>query len=348
MEQGIRFKPKKGKFYQMHNSNHAYNGELGEWRSQAHEEGHHSGGDGALDGHHEGGGSGGGGGSEHLDNSDYKPQFESMAQQIEHRQQANSIQTASLGHAAPVPPPVEEAPAPEEPPAPEETPEPEPEEPNQPPEEPPQPPEDVPPPSPPASDLPLKIVGGVALGAAAIGAAALGTVAVAKAIHSAVNKNKEAAAEDEPAAEEEGEEEGEEEAEEEAADEAATGDEVMEEAGLSAETMAMVGAGALGVAALGAAGLLAAGMMAGMMSQVDMLRKKKEMLEDELAIEHIVIEEFEKYLDELKEIKNEFGLLAKNTDVATDQLCNYFNFTKDQMTETLQMKQEDEEDMVRL
>lgn len=122
----------------------------------------------------------------------------------------------------------------------------------------------------------------------------------------------------------------------------------MTEGMLSADTMAMLGAGALGVAALGAAGMLAAGMMGMMGDEDEMLRKKIELLQQELAIEHMAIDEFDKYLDDLKNVKMEFGMLAKNTDVQTDELCNYFDFVQDQMTDTLADKKDDEEDMLSL
>jgi Tfp pilus assembly protein PilO len=119
----------------------------------------------------------------------------------------------------------------------------------------------------------------------------------------------------------------------------------MAEEGLSADTMAMLGAGALGVAALAGLGMLAAGMMGGL-SEADMLRKKIEMLQEALAIENIAIDEFEKYLDQLKDVKTEFGMLAKNTEVQTDELCNYLDFVNEQMTDSLAGKKEDEEDML--
>jgi len=98
---------------------------------------------------------------------------------------------------------------------------------------------------------------------------------------------------------------------------------------------------------LAAAGMLAAGMMGGL-SEADLLRKKIEMLQEALAIENIAIDEFDKYLDQLKEVKTEFGMLAKNTEVQTDELCNYLDFVNEQMTDSLASKKEDEDDVFKV
>ena len=336
MESGIKFRPHKGKMWHQHLSPHHYDQPLGEFRETDHGgSGHHSGGDGAA------GGGGDSGHSLNYDPSGYQPRFKPMKQQLQEKKQTDSIQTASLGQ-TPVAP-VEEAPA--EVPEPEiATPEPTietPESTSQP-----APPVEAPPQPPAPPTIPAILP--IAAAAIAVPVAVAAGIGIGKAIHHAITNNSGSKEEtQEEAAEGEGEEEGEgegEAAEEEAGETPAGAEDVMAEAGLEADTMAMLGAGALGVAALAGAGLLAAGL-AGMMSETDMLRKKKEMLEDELEIEKIVIDEFDKYLDELKGIKNEFWMLGKNVGVETDQLCNYFDFTVDQMTETLNNKKDEEDDV---
>ena len=319
------FKPNKGRQYYKKLSKHSYDGPLGEYRKKR---------VGAAGGE-AGGEEGGSMGTIDYKSMAYKPQFMSMNEQFKEDQKKQTLKTASIGHPIVLPQVVApEAPTIEEPEVTEpldgqkEEPVEDPEAGNSPEEEPvDEEPvvEETPPEEEPAEEVepvPAEVP------------------------------------EEEPA-EEEPEEPEETEVEEaaaaggaaeaveetEAGEAMATPEGMMEEMGLSTETMAMMGAGALGVAALAGLGMLAAGALAGMGSANDLLKKKIEMLENELAIEEIAISEFQKSNTGTKEVRTEIEMLKSNIEVQTDELRKNMDFTVDRIGDVLRDKQLDEEDM---